>query len=226
MDRKDLTDWITRLKREKARLDEVIRGLEQDGLNEAMTESSGELSTYDNHPADLGSEMFERSKDTALRDNTMVLRQSIEHALTRAAQGQFGRCEICGGRIEPDRLTALPWATTCIRCQRREEKPLATSRPLEEENLKSPFQRTFLDAASSENVGFDGEDAWQAVARWGSSDSPQDVPGSHDYQDLWHNSNETAGVVDNADVIPAAPWRQHRPRKRNANDAREKGIER
>lgn len=214
MDEKELTHWITRLQREKGRLDEIIKGLERDGLQTAMTESSGELSAYDNHPADLGTEMFERSKDTALRDNALILRQKVEHALSRAAQGQYGRCEICGREIEPGRLSALPWATTCIRCQQREEKPRLTTRPLEEANLNVPFKRTFLDTSPRADVGFDGEDAWQAVARWGTSDSPQDVPGSHDYQDLWHNGDEKGGMVDNADVIPAVPWRQHRPHKK------------
>lgn len=222
MDEKELTHWITRLLREKDRLDEIIKGLERDGLQTAMTESNGELSAYDNHPADLGTEMFERSKDTALRDNALVLRQKVEHALNRAAHGQYGRCEICGREIEHGRLATLPWATTCIHCQQREEKPQLTTRPLEEANLNVPFQRTFLDMSPHADVSFDGEDAWQAVARWGTSDSPQDVPGSHDYQDLWHNSDEKGNRVDNIDVIPAVPWRQHRPHKK---DAREKDME-
>ena len=52
-----------------------------------------------------------------------------------------------------------------------------------------------------DSVGFDGEDALQAVMRYGSSDTPQDIPGSHDYKDLFLNSDETAGIVDPADAI-------------------------
>ncbi|MEM5591840.1 hypothetical protein AAHH67_09065 [Niallia circulans] len=32
-------------------------------------ESVGELSSYDNHPADLGTELFEREKDSALEQH-------------------------------------------------------------------------------------------------------------------------------------------------------------
>ena len=36
--------------------------------NEPLKESVGELSGYDNHPADLGAETFERAKDLGLKE--------------------------------------------------------------------------------------------------------------------------------------------------------------
>lgn len=54
----------------------------------------------------------------------------IEQALRRIAEGRYGRCETCGGRIPAARLVALPCTTRCIECQRRDEKhshPMATT---------------------------------------------------------------------------------------------------
>jgi DnaK suppressor protein len=45
----------------------------------------------------------------------------IERTLRRIAEGSYGRCESCGGRIPAPRLNALPHTTRCIGCQRRDE---------------------------------------------------------------------------------------------------------
>jgi DnaK suppressor protein len=45
----------------------------------------------------------------------------IDHALYRIAQGLYGRCELCGRRIPSSRLSALPYASRCIDCQRESE---------------------------------------------------------------------------------------------------------
>jgi DnaK suppressor protein len=37
-------------------------------------------------------------------------------------KGDYGRCDACGAAIPLARLQALPYATTCIQCQREAEK--------------------------------------------------------------------------------------------------------
>ncbi len=202
MKEKELNGFIRRLKEEKARLVEQIDRLEETGLSGNLRDSTGELSLYDNHPADSGDELFERSKDIALRDNAHVLIERVERALGKAADGTYGYCDICCQQISAARLRAIPWASECIECQTEEDAANNTRRPLEESIISPPFQRTFLDDSDSEFVGFDGEDALQAVLRYGSSDSPQDLPGTHDYEDLFPNSNEPQGIVDPADEVP------------------------
>src|SRR3954468_24125248 len=46
----------------------------------------------------------------------------IEHALQRIVQGAYGRCEFCGGKIAEARLNALPYTSSCIECQRENER--------------------------------------------------------------------------------------------------------
>jgi DnaK suppressor protein len=40
-----------------------------------------------------------------------------EHARARIAEGGYGVCEDCSGKIAPERLEALPDATRCVKCQ-------------------------------------------------------------------------------------------------------------
>jgi DnaK suppressor protein len=46
----------------------------------------------------------------------------IEHALQRIVEGVYGRCEFCNGKIAEARLNALPYTSTCIDCQRENER--------------------------------------------------------------------------------------------------------
>ncbi len=46
----------------------------------------------------------------------------IESALDRIKQGRYGRCDACDEPIAHLRLQALPYATECIGCARRDER--------------------------------------------------------------------------------------------------------
>jgi len=46
---------------------------------------------------------------------------NIDRALLRIKTGTYGECEICNNRIPLARLNALPYATSCIECQRAAE---------------------------------------------------------------------------------------------------------
>ena len=46
---------------------------------------------------------------------------NIERALVSIRKGTYGECEGCGNRIPLARLNALPYATSCIECQRAAE---------------------------------------------------------------------------------------------------------
>jgi RNA polymerase-binding transcription factor DksA len=60
--------------------------------------------------------------DYSLEANEARVLDAIDAALGRIDEGTYGRCERCGGPIEPERLEALPWATLCIEDKRREEQ--------------------------------------------------------------------------------------------------------
>lgn len=135
------------------------------GKHESLRDSVGELSLYDNHPADLGSENFERSKDLSLHESRLFELQKIRKSLVKIEEGIYGTCASCGKTIEDSRLEALPYVDMCINCaEKAQDLPHAESRPVEEDVLAPPYGRVSKDG--QDYVGFDGEDAWQEVAQY------------------------------------------------------------
>lgn len=45
------------------------------------------------------------------------LTAEIDRALAKLAEGTYGICDHCGGKIPPERLEALPWAVVCVGCK-------------------------------------------------------------------------------------------------------------
>ena len=42
--------------------------------------------------------------------------EDISNALLRLDQGTYGRCNLCGRRVQPELLARTPWATECLDC--------------------------------------------------------------------------------------------------------------
>jgi len=199
-----MPDWSglrSRLEAEKARLEKAFATGNSLGLETSLQDSFNELSSYDNHPADLGSETFEREKDLGLLDRLRIRRRNIEHALERMERGEYGLCEGCGQPIPEARLEALPETAFCLDCQRKEDElSVERDRPLEEEYLGPPFGRTFTD--DSDNAVTDGEDVWQAVARYGTAETPQDIGEDlQSYNEMYLDAGEHPGVINEVDGI-------------------------
>lgn len=47
---------------------------------------------------------------------------AIEEALMRIDDGRYGKCEVCTKSIPMSRLRAIPYATDCIDCRRKQEQ--------------------------------------------------------------------------------------------------------
>ncbi len=93
-----------------------------DELEEQATASSADASGevgFDEEYADAGSSTFERERDMSLTANVRDLIEKVERALARVEAGTYGRCEVCGRPIEPERLDALPYTTLCLADARR-----------------------------------------------------------------------------------------------------------
>ena len=46
--------------------------------------------------------------------------QAIKRALARMELGEYGSCEVCGKKIEVERLEAIPWTSVCSKHARTE----------------------------------------------------------------------------------------------------------
>lgn len=157
-------------------------------------ESMGELSSIDNHPADEGTDLYEREKDIALLEHEQFHLQDIDHALLAIDQGIYGVCQVCGVEIPIERLEALPTTTYCKK--HSPDSYTSHNRPVEEGVLMPPFGKFDFDGRD-ESVAYDAEDSWQEVAQWGTSETPSDFayPTDH-YNDTYNESEEPHGYVE------------------------------
>ncbi|ANY69933.1 molecular chaperone DnaK [Paenibacillus sp. BIHB 4019] len=172
------------------------------GLDSEWKASNSELSAVDNHPADAGTDLFERSKDIALLEQEELHLYRIDAALEAFQNGTYGSCIVCKEPIPYERLEALPDCLYCLDHAPRQD--LNRQRPIEEETIQMPY------GYSSEKVytgwaGFDGEDAWQIVEQWGNSDSPAMSANREaaDYEHIGSASEENEGFVEQLESFVA-----------------------
>jgi RNA polymerase-binding protein DksA len=118
---RDLQKFRELLLAERARLQAELEEIGERTSRATLAERATELSSYEDHPADLASETFEREKDIAIGESVESLLNQVETALEKVERGTYGTCDACGRPIKKARLQALPFATLCLECQGRLE---------------------------------------------------------------------------------------------------------
>ena len=103
-----------RLQSERERVNGLISSLRDEIGSSSDPDSRSELASYDQHPADQGSETFEREKDLSILEGLEAELAEIEAALQRIDDGTYGVDEETGEPIDPQRLDAVPTARTNV----------------------------------------------------------------------------------------------------------------
>ncbi|CAM3726032.1 TraR/DksA C4-type zinc finger protein [Alkalicoccus chagannorensis] len=132
-------------------------------LQQASSTSSyqdDELSSYDNHPADQGSELAEEHTEMALSRRQQEELNEIDEALKRMEDGSYGICEVSGEAIPVERLELVPTARTTVE---NSGDTIADTRPPEEDVI-SPIEDD--GARDSLRAEF-----WEQTEEHGSSDA-------------------------------------------------------
>lgn len=112
-----------RLDDERTRLGRIRDEFVADGLtSESEEDSLGELSSADQHQADVGTETFNRERDLSILESVQAELADVEHALRRLDEGTYGTCEACGRPIDENRLEAMPAARFCLEDQATAER--------------------------------------------------------------------------------------------------------
>lgn len=106
---------------EQSRVEELARHLRVEIDDETDGEQS-ELSGYAQHPADSGSETFEREKDLSILEQLEAELAELQAALERIDAGTYGIDEVTGEPIALERLQAMPAARTNLDTEQRREK--------------------------------------------------------------------------------------------------------
>ncbi|WP_438351603.1 TraR/DksA C4-type zinc finger protein [Paenibacillus sp. FA6] len=192
------------LELEKKDITHRIEENDHHGLEQSLRFQTGELSSIDNHPGDVATDLYYRSMDISLLEHDNLQLERIEAALTQINEGTYGSCNICGEAIAYDRLVAVPATRYCKEHSPRQN--VSNDRPVEEQLLMPPFGRTSLDERDDQN-GFDGEDAWQIVEQWGTSNSPAMAEGNQieSYNEMAIEADdEIEGCVESLESFIAA----------------------
>lgn len=112
----DDTDPRARLHAMLSDLDQTMRTLDGEHAGEVDA-----LSSIDQHPADLASEVADGEREDAILAVARAQREDVLAALQRLDAGTYGLCVDCGQPLGPDRLAARPEAARCLADQARLE---------------------------------------------------------------------------------------------------------
>lgn len=98
----------------------------RDALRKAL---AGDLSSLSELREQASGDVIDAALDAAQDEINSQLAEvesrelsNIDHALEKMRSGAYGLCEECDKKIPMARLNALPYATTCIECQRNAER--------------------------------------------------------------------------------------------------------
>lgn len=144
-----------------------------EGHRSAADEDAGELSNMDNHPGDLGTEVYERSMDAVFHMRTAEQLEAVDAALRAIDNGTYGVCAICGKPIDAERLRAVPETLHCVQ---HADSPMV-----------SLSNRNDAEASPIDADGDPGsENSWEIISSWGNSDTPAlaNDPDQFDYNDV------------------------------------------
>ncbi len=119
MNKKESARYLRLLNKEQERILDSLAGVEKNGL--LSTERSSDSAGITSHPADQGTDSFERDLSLGLVTEEHEVLKEINEAIGRIERGVYGKCESCAGLVSAERLSALPHARYCLDCQKKSE---------------------------------------------------------------------------------------------------------
>lgn len=181
LDKNKIEYFKNKLLKEKRNVMNILKTMEEHHPTDlSLKEYMGELSFYDNHPADCASELFIMTMQANLENHERYRITEIDRALEKIKDGTYGNCQLCGAHISEERLELIPEANICIECakDKLESHKSDTDRPAEEDVLSPSYKTSYKDY--NNYTGFDEEDAYQAVARFNRVENdPSHSTGDH-----------------------------------------------
>jgi DnaK suppressor protein len=114
---------------------------EMDGFQELLDRKAAELTrvlqkrdgiAIEKSADQMDEIQYASERDLAIRnvDRESAMLRHVKAALARIHDGSFGTCMECESPISPKRLTALPWAPRCIKCQEDADNNREETEPL------------------------------------------------------------------------------------------------
>ncbi len=194
MDQKKKIFFKSRLLEEKKKNIDLLEKIKNPESSGFIEEYSTELSSYDNHPADLGTDMFMMEQDKGLINKLEDTLYEIEISEKDLQSGDYGFCISCGKEIDDERLRLIPYTKLCIDCSNKKISldKKRNFRP-EEEDVLENFKENI-----KEGIQFDREDSYQAVARYNQINND---PSFSTGDDIGVFDDEEIGAVEDVEKI-------------------------
>lgn len=200
MDKSELRHFKELLEKEKETRTSSLKDNRQ-GVGISLRDTTSELSSYDNHPGDMGNETFEAERNYSFRNREKFLLSEVDAALNKIAEGTYGLCEVCRNEIDKERLEVRPYTRLCIHCENDLEQKVGDEekgRPIEEQVIYPSLGYMFRDQSINDEVGFDGEDTWDAVNEYNVRMS----------DNQYGEDDEAIGYVEEVDQISNEQYRR------------------
>jgi DnaK suppressor protein len=122
MDKKKREKFRKLLLEKREQLSRQINDLQKESLRKSQRDSTGDLSGYAYHMADLGTDNYNRQINLGLVSNEQKVLYEIDQALLRVKEKGFDKCELCGRKINNGRLKIVPYARLCKNCKEQKEQ--------------------------------------------------------------------------------------------------------
>ena len=209
MKKEDMRCFEDKINKKIERINGTL-GMMKDFDEANMEEHAPELSNYDNHPADLGTDLYSLEMNLALKVHEQNKLNKLQHALKKIDDGTYGKCEHCGKEIDSERLETIPEANFCIQCERdAEASRVDTPDQQFDEVFDAPFGRKYLN--KREDDEFEGMDQLNDLMKYGSADTPSDLGGYCDYEEYYTNEIDNQGIVEEVDKISNQQYKDQLP---------------
>ncbi|MFA7532818.1 MAG: TraR/DksA C4-type zinc finger protein [Tissierellaceae bacterium] len=189
MNKDKLELFRKRLLKEKYNLLKTLNGMENMKEFGSMDIYHSELSNYDNHPADIGTELFMMEQDNGFKNGMKSTISEIDDSLNDINKGTYGICRECGNKISEDRLDAIPYVKTCVDCT--DKKDSIIDKDMDNRqfiSLKRGKGSSFSDT-TEDMVQLDREDTYQKVAQY-----------NHVHNDPSFHTGDNLNVMDEEDL--------------------------
>jgi DnaK suppressor protein len=107
-----------RLEELRAELARMVKGLEEDQQDRAVSE--GDMT--ENDSGDMSQSLFTREMDATVEQTMEKRLESVDRALQKIEEGTYGICDATGEPIPRGRLEAMPEAIYTVEAQQRRER--------------------------------------------------------------------------------------------------------
>ncbi len=122
MNKKESLEFKKKLVDLRERITEEMRQLGEENFKKTQRDATGDLSAYTFHMADVASDSYAREQSWDRMSGEQKVLYLVDDALKKIDEGAYGVCESCGGKINKERLKAIPYAQFCRTCKEQLEK--------------------------------------------------------------------------------------------------------